>query len=616
MINAETFKKTSPYKITHNDTASHYNLANTTAELLKFQLQEQYRTKLQDLKESRFPENSGNSNDLQLLHTSILHDSFNSHLQSNLDKGHVTISHGQSVVSNDSSISSLSMISTPNSEVSDNFELESVLESKNNYLNLKVLIENSIFDTSKINNNAIMSLPMLRIIKSTIEEKRELQQYLLEKTHISQQFIKEIILSEREHEQNQSQNQNPAVDIDAKLLSQALRSTTSLQDQLLRVNQELDQLTTQLNNHNMACLVLGYVEDVTLSSSELNNNQSSDILGSNSTANDSGLKSSISANNLSMTRGESLHQSFEVLFSHIASKAAQSDVQLPSPPATNDSIDSRIRWACDCIDKITRSDTSPPATATTSYQSTPPKKSDISFLNENSFFSNSSPKNSTTDSDKVLAEYRTALTDLRFSYQYLCKEYELSRENSQKLIQEYRKKIHQLETDITRSGASTTATPTSTTFNSINNSTASYNQDSIQLKDKEISKLRKEINLLKVDKLGFKANSNGSNFSLLGSPKFNESSSISPITGELLQVPDIEQAPTDNDDQRSVGSALSPSRPNSGYGGGSMSSAILRKEFKKIISDMQDHYEIELSEEKLRRKQIQAQLDKVQGHSI
>ncbi|KAK6462381.1 protein required for some forms of polarized growth, localized to sites of polarized growth [Scheffersomyces coipomensis] len=605
MIDSETFKKNSPFKITHNDSASNYNLENTTTDLLKFQLQEQYRSKLSELRESRFPEHS--NNDLSLLHTTILNDSFSSHLQSNLDKGHVTIG-------NDSSVSSLSMMSnTPPSDSSESFEIESFIDNtsnKQNYLNLKVLIENSIFDTNKINNNAIMSLSRLQQVKILIEEKKEKQQYLLAKTTISQQFIHEIILSQSNNELEETSNNQDDDELDSKLLSKVLKSTTSLQDQLLTVNLELESLTTQLNNHNMACLVLGYVEDVRLSSStDLSQQQhqqqipivTDDLV--TSSPDHTPLKSSMSLQTIN-PRSDSLYQSFDVLFSHIASIAAHRNVQLPNPPSTNDSIDSRIKWACNCIDKISQTNGhTPPLTSSSSIQTTPSKN--VSFSHENSFFSNSSPKNAT---DKALLDYKTALTDLRFSYQYLTKEYEFSRDNSQKLIQEYRKKINQLEKEVSHSKSSTSHQLNNTNNPNNTNNISDSNSNIIQLKDKEISKLRRELNLLKIDKLGAK-HANNSQFSLISSPKLvsdNLTTSVSPFTSELLSAPNHDEPEVE--DQRSVNSGLSPSRPNS-YGG--MSSAILRKEFKKIISDMQDQYEGELSEEKFRRKQLQSEIDKL-----
>lgn len=45
--------------------------------------------------------------------------------------------------------------------------------------------------------------------------------------------------------------------------------------------------------------------------------------------------------------------------------------------------------------------------------------------------------------------------------------------------------------------------------------------------------------------------------------------------------------------------------------GNSTSTAILRKEFKKIISDIQDQYELELSEERIRRRKLSEEVKKL-----
>ena len=116
---------------------------------------------------------------------------------------------------------------------------------------------------------------------------------------------------------------------------------------------------------------------------------------------------------------------------------------------------------------------------------------------------------------KTRQEYKTALNDLRFSYEYLSKEYEHSRDSSNKLIHDYRKKISQLERDLkTRSAnveelmtppttttgsiGSTRPVTTTTTLTSTSSTSPSISYDLLESKDKEISRLRKELNLLKL----------------------------------------------------------------------------------------------------------------------
>lgn len=214
-------------------------MKNTTPELLKFQLQEQYRNKLSDLHE-----NHHDLPNLNLLYTQFLQGSFNNHLQTNIDQEHITL---------EAEVPSLS--STP---ITDNEEegYITIGDNKANYINLRVLIENSVFDTSKINKDAILTLPRLKKLKQEIEDKKEFKQYLLSRYGISQQFFTEMLNTDKQESLN----------LDAPLLLKFLKLNNYLQQQLLQVSEYLDNLILQLNNHNLTCLVLGYIEDIKLTS--------------------------------------------------------------------------------------------------------------------------------------------------------------------------------------------------------------------------------------------------------------------------------------------------------------------------------------------------------------
>lgn len=169
MIDTEAFVRNSPFKLTHNDSSDRYNLNNTTPDLLKFQLQEQYRSTMSELHKDALDttkhhlddnDNDNNNNttttNMNFSNGQTLQDSFSNHLQSQLDSDAIHLS---------TSTGNLSIYSTTTStyvedetdqnqnkllgENDDANNLDSFISSqlnKPNYLNLKILIENSIFD--------------------------------------------------------------------------------------------------------------------------------------------------------------------------------------------------------------------------------------------------------------------------------------------------------------------------------------------------------------------------------------------------------------------------------------------------------------------------------------
>lgn len=523
MIDSDTFMKSSPFTVSHK---AEYNLANTTPDLLKFQLQEEYRTKLRELKDNRVE-----LPNLTLLNSQFLEGSFNNHLQSAIQD--TTLSE----------VPSLSL--TPTLE-----DLEQ--PGPANYLNLRILIENSVFDTSKINKDSILSLAKLKTLKQVIFDKRELQQYLLSRITLSQQFTTNVVL--RPHD----------LDVDAQLLVKVLKLNNLLQQQLLTINEELEYLTQRLNNHNLACLALGYVEDVKLTSSHARD-----------------ASAAATPKKLFFPDQPAAELALDEVFAHVAHVAAQRSVTLPEPETAN-----RVEWTKRCIDAILAA---PAAPVDVSASATPEKErsfdADALFLLVLPFKTNG------TVNDKMLAEYKTALKDLRFSHHYLMKDYEHLKKSSLKLLLEYRKKNAQLEKEVARlrSGSSTpvlagTLTP-------------KEEPNDILVKEREIAKLRKELNLLKIDKLGMR---NGSSLHLAHSPQLGLLHS--PVGDSLL----LSLVEDDVPDALLVNSAST--RPTSFGGPSSMSTSILRKEFKKIVSEIQDHYELELSEERLKRRNLEEQL--------
>ncbi|KAI3403651.2 PEA2 [Candida oxycetoniae] len=598
MIEPESFIANSPYSQTHGNSLDKFNITNTTSELLKFQLQEQHRTSL-----AKAQNLDKEESDILNYGTNIFHNSFNGHLQERIECGSISIH----------SLSSLSSSGTPSNgdelvynedereeEKEEKQEaLEAVLQrqSKNpNYLNLKILMENSIFDASLIGKNAIMPLHNLEQVKSTISDKTDLQHYLLSKIFLTSQFI------------NQVTNE----DSDLSVLSRAVKIMQSLSQQAMQNNKELDALKQKLNEHNMSCLLLGYIDDVkrnqTMDPQEL-------LMGGNGSngidigmGNGSGAPPSITTGSPTRMQASSALPSpmkanqshvkiFDSLFSYIASVAAQRGVSLPSPEANLESVQMKIEWLQQCLDKLLESSPAS-STYTTSGETNTTKKDGI-------FDEGSSLPVQTKTALKALSEYKTALTDLRFSYQYLAKEYELSRATSSKTIQEYRKKLEKLKNE---TNFGTESNSVSFSSNRRYTSSSMLSSASIDDKDKEISKLRKELNLLKVDSFGSQQNN-----LKVKSPSQNDfTKNVSPVTGWSLGVsPTESENGTVSENNGDVTIATSPTSTQQTPQSSGVSNALLKKEFKKIISEMQDQYELELTEERLKRKKLEDELSRL-----
>ncbi|PVH23274.1 hypothetical protein CXQ85_003008 [Candidozyma haemuli] len=529
MVDPDTFMKNSPFYVAHGE---QYNLSNTTPDLLKFQLHEQDR----------------NSSP-----TAPVQSSFSNYLQQTLSDNSIGDDSDDSDNDRTSNDIGASAVSTPTTETSESRDF---ISSSNDYLNLKVLIENSVFDTSKISPKAIMSLSRTKKVKELIADKQELRDYLQDKIAVSSQFCSTLMF-----------NSDPKPDLDINLVLKIMKQNSDLQSSLRTVSSELEELRSKLNNHNLACLVLGYVEDIKHSNSSQSLN--AELSGSPSSK---------------PVASPSSDKSFDTLFSHIASLAVQNNVTLPEHPEEAEvSMEKKVQWAQACIDAVVSA--KPRPSNPTPPPSGPERSVDNSIVNDSVLqdhsFLSASPYKGVKDSaveKKTISEYRLALNDLRFSHQYFMKEYEYLKANSLKTISDYRKKNTALEKDLARlrSGGS------SVSLDSL------ASRESSDAKDKEISRLRKELNSLRIDNMGNK----------------------SPRSSELLSPSLLSNTSVDEDQANSTFPS-SPGYPGfSGMGGGSsMSNAILRKEFKKIVSDIQDQYEVELGKERLKRKQLEEKLN-------
>lgn len=504
MLDPDMFMKNSPFQLAHGD---HYNLSNTTPELLKFQLQEQNRMDMEAE---------------PALAPLLLDLSFNSHLQSRIFTKLVSIDD-----LNEEFLREESGLSTPASDVSEQ-PTKNELHTPN-YLNLKILIENSVFDTAKMSQKSIMALHKVKKLKMLIADKQEHKEYLQQRLTVSNQFFSTLIFN------------SPNPELDSALVTKMFKQNTDLQQQFVAVSVELDTLTTKLNNHNLACLVLGYVEDVKFHSHTpfVNSEQTPDS-----------------------------SKSFETLFAHIASVAVQNNVALPEHPVEpeTNSLQAKVEWAQNCIDAILASRPSTAETAETSVADRSLSE-DNSMLRDHSFLSASPYKAYNNPQDKILLDYKMALDDLRFSHKYFMKEYDYLKENSLKTILDYRKKNALLEKEVHQ--------------NRHGSSSPDGTRETLDAKDKEIAKLRKELSALKIECLGNKSPRN----STIASPSL---------------LPGMEDEAYDS--ASSVNYTLNALS--------SMSNAILRREFKKIVTDIQDEYEVELAEERLKRRHLEEAMQK------
>lgn len=477
---------------------------------------------------------------------------FNAHLQNAIASNSVSIDYDHEI-ENDENDQFLrnggSGSSTPASEVSN--PLRVVAGDGTNYMNLKILIENSVFDASKTSLKSVLSLQKAKQLKLTIAAKKEHKEYLEQRISISSQFCSTLLAG----------TDASAADLDAGLLLKIFKQNIDFQQQLMALSAEVDLLNQKLTNHNLACLVLGYVKDVELSHSA------------------SGLDLATAPKSAPIDA--SSQQAFESLFAHIASVSVQKNVPLPDHTLDLDStLVGKIAWAQSCIDALVLS--SPATPTTTSAPSAPSSATseltratdttstaDNSVLNDHSFLS-ATPYATLngSDLDKTLSEYKIALNDLRFSHQFFMKEYEYLKENSLKTILDYRRKNASLEKEVARYR---------------NGSSISLNEsshDTLDAKDKEIAQLRKDINLLKVEYLGTKSPRN----SIIASPP-------------MLFAPEMNGGNNNAVQQKPSAS--------------SASSSILRKEFKKLVTGIQDQYEVELAEERLKRRQLEDKLAKL-----
>lgn len=570
MIDSSSFAKHSPYKATHAPSESTYKLHNTTVDLLKFQLHQQRRSVINDAEASRaisgpmFPL----SNSLISPHTA--------HISACLENGRISISQPPPHTINLSDEPSLS--------------IDSFIETKSSSLsplNVLILIERAMLAAGKVPKNAILPLVLLRQLESDIAQKIDEYSRLTQEISRSQEFIHSISSGEYREFQNLGSS------VFLKIISLVLQQ----QSRLLKIHQDLTTLTTKLNNHNLACLAMGNFVDVKVSelastSCGLRPTLSISLVSLPT----SPVSSDIMPRPLALPSPSQVTSSIDTIFSHIAQIAVQRGVSLPSPPSTgpgaliDGDLPLRTAWLIQCIDTVLDSSRNQ-ATHSKSLAS-PAREPRTNF-----------DASSSELDDMSIQEYKTALNDLRFTHQYLVKEYEHLREVSALTLQESRKRSARLERQVSQLRSPMTGGSGAGLYTLQNTSVSSLvspskvDFDSLKAKEQEIARLRREIDARKVETLGEAPPSPNWGVLHLQSSSTSQNLPISPHKDQEMAEP---QNPS----------------PINGFNGlpkslNKTSAGILRKEFKKIVNDIHERYEVELGEERSRRRSLETEIGRL-----
>ncbi|WLF77314.1 Ccoiled-coil polarisome protein [Lodderomyces elongisporus] len=646
------FNTESPFTQTHG---AKYSTKN--AELLNYQLKNDYSASIDQLhnlsssstststssSSSTSTATSSSTSNHQITGNRVYQDPFNAQLQKRIDSGSTSVS-----LSTMPSLMS-SNASTSPSDTEDETVLAKSQYEQPNYVTLKILVERSILETMD-NDGTVLTLEEFEHVKSKIEEQNELKTYLKSKLSLTHQFIK-AILDDREN------SDNGASEIDASFLKRTLKISSSLQQNLDNVNDDLINLQKKLYQHIMSCWML-YVDNNDPfelaykygadNSSNINNisNSNSNSNSSNDNGNGNGSRSNLT-NSL---HSRATTKEVESIFAYIASVAAQHNITLPTPEPEQGS--SSTAYLEQCINTLVLK---APATSSTTESSL--SKNDQFF-----FTSVASSPTSIKSPIKSASEYKTAMNDLQFTIQFLTKELEMSKTSLSKLTQ----KLNRLESERNSSTTSTgkkiignnnnmnnnnnnnnnnssSSSTTTTTTSTTTTQETSYPSNLSIDKDEEISRLRRELYTLKISTQPSPPNTSTSASTHLSatSPLFNyiaPSTNVSPVTGGSLgpAMEHSRQGSSDHelnvhngnrdsfDSSRGTQAAAATTTttttttapPSSSSSSSGVANALLRKEFKKIVNEMQDQYELDLTAERMRRKKLEEELAQLRSNSL
>ena len=529
MIDVEAFMKNSPFFVAQGRLEDQPGLYEGGPETMKYHLLQQLNNKTEEIKA-----NYQESSNLHLL-KSLCFPVFNDYLQLKVEEGLVSFSN-ERVIADETEVGNLEYQPSNYGK-----------KDKQNFVDVKIILENAMFDIEKMKKAPLLSIASVQALKKELRGKNELKEKLLTKYQTLQDFLKDMVFCD--------QNLGNLA-LDAQDLIGIFKQANELQGRLLGVSTDIAELLAKLNNHYISSLSLGYFEDVKISSLLSNNNSPELPYHYNSQLSSPGT----------------IEKSLDSLTLKLVSTAARENVPLPEPYyESSETIATQLQWAVECIDVLLASLLEPQYKQSTgspnsiSKATEKPKTSLASNRHRSQLSATSSCLSQGSDGDRTLSEYRTALNDLKFSNQYLMKELAYSRESSMKSIRDYRRRLLAFE----------------------NNEIKDLSVDSKALpgenenKDEEISKLRKEINILKVERI------NQSNSNIVSPTALTFDQNLSPMT------------PTFTGDESESGSpSLTKTFSGRPISLTSTSTSILKKEFKKIVTDILDQYEALLMQEK------------------
>ncbi|GME75665.1 unnamed protein product [[Candida] boidinii] len=416
-------------------------------------------------------------------------------------------------------------------------------------------------------------------------------------------------------------------------------------NKILQLDNEINELNTKLNNHYILATQLGYVQDLVNDIKSTNNNDefsnlnhvldyfnlsNQDLFDNNSTKNilNSPLLSNrkesysnkrtfssaslnndhINANHNSNYIGvsPSIERSLEDLTSTVMSLSIQNNINVPNPDInTMKSLSGRIEWVTSCISSLVKdvkiSSSLPPSpTKDTSIETSTTK-----MLNgRTSSSSSASLLNTPNDDAKTNLELKTKLNDLQFAHNYLTSRFEEERSQYNKIVNQLRFNLSNTQDLLVRANNDLTRQ----TNQLIKLETNKHDLElKLNLKSKELLKLNKEMNLLKVDNLGLSSsslnnNNNNDDSSLLLSPR---SSFDYPRPNKEFSIPTTPNLNHQNNGDQSPSSMESLNMINGNINSNNVSASILRVEFRKLVSKIHDKYEKELETERVERKRLQ-----------
>ncbi|CDK28969.1 unnamed protein product [Kuraishia capsulata CBS 1993] len=304
----------------------------------------------------------------------------------------------------------------------------------------------------------------------------------------------------------------------------------------------LNEVNERLTNHNLLSTSMGQLSD------PLFDGTTETVRGTirfDNAESHTTSRSSVSAGNWDT---QETNRALEDLLSLVMSLSIQKNIELSQPdPEILGSLSGKINWATNCVDEIMRSD----------LQFSPSSDQAPRRLK--------SVRNAYSDSEELL-KLRTAVKDLNFSQKYLGRQFEDERAQYHQTISTLRKNLQGAQNLLVKSNSDLTQQA-----NQVLNMELKLNEVESQLMSKksELLQLTKEVNLLRVDSLG----------------TFN-AKALSPQQGPTTPtLPNFD----------------SPNSPNKS----NVSVSILKAEFKKLVTKINEKYESDLNAERTERMRLQ-----------